>query len=91
MIFTHDKVSFMGFDVQHVKSPADSLLAFLAEKDVILKDSVSAWLKNLTANESQHYMATDSVKKNWFGFLKIYSGHFFKKKRLVIESRRSCG
>jgi len=61
-----EMVEFVGFDLQHLGRAADSLFAFLNRKDRVLKDTVSAWISGLTKNESEHYMATDSMKNSWY-------------------------
>jgi erythromycin esterase len=60
-----DKIQFAGFDLQDLKSPADSLSVFLKRRDTQLSDSIFSMLAGLLQNPQLHYSATDNDKYAW--------------------------
>jgi erythromycin esterase len=60
-----DPVQFAGFDIQDLRSPADSLAVYLKRKDPLLADSVSSMLLPLLQNPQSHYAATAGDKAAW--------------------------
>jgi erythromycin esterase len=61
-----DMVEFVGFDMQNLKQPIDSLFSFLKKRDTALYNSVSKNLSDLKQNGPNSYNASDSSKKEWF-------------------------
>lgn len=74
-----DKVHFVGFDIQNLTQPMDSLYAFLNRMDVILYKDASSLLEGLKQQGANSYAVTDSVKLKWFQnaetVLEILSNH----------------
>jgi erythromycin esterase len=60
-----DKIQFAGFDLQDIRSPADSLSVFLKRKDPGFADSVFATLSGLLQNTQTHYTASENDKYAW--------------------------
>jgi erythromycin esterase len=83
----NDKISFVGFDMQDIKSSADSLLGFLRAKDVSLYDTASFVLKSMLQNVPLHYNATDSSKRVWLGdAIKIFNKVTDRQHRWLASS-----
>ena len=61
-----DMVEFVGFDMQNLKQPIDSLFSFLKRQDTALYNSVSKHLSDLKQNGTNSYNASDSTKQEWF-------------------------
>lgn len=60
-----DKVSFVGFDMQNLSLPIDSLYAFAERRSASLFASVSGLLDDLKRDGTNSYMMADSVKLSW--------------------------
>ncbi len=65
LIHEGDEIAFVGYDIQEITQPIDSLLSFLFEMDPILLAQVEKALTDLRANGSQYYYVSDSVKEAW--------------------------
>ena len=61
----HDKVEFVGFDIQNLALPVDSLLAFLSRRSPELAETSAQLLGDLKENGMNGYFATESVKLGW--------------------------
>ena len=61
-----DKVDFVGFDMQNLQLPLDSLSGFLQLRSTVLHQRVNLLLENLKREGARHWMASDSAKLSWF-------------------------
>jgi erythromycin esterase len=59
-------VEFVGFDMQNLQQPIDSLFSFLKRQDSALFLSTSNKLSDLKKNGANSYSASDSTKQEWF-------------------------
>jgi len=60
-----DQLSFVGFDMQEINRPIDSLFAFLKNLDTVLFEKSKTTLKSLKDNGSRSYEVNDSTKLSW--------------------------
>lgn len=60
-----DQVSFVGFDMQEVDGPVDSLLSFLFIQDVELYEKYKLELLEIKKESKNTYQVTDSTKFKW--------------------------
>jgi erythromycin esterase len=60
-----DQVSFVGFDMQEVAGPVDSLLSFLLIQDVELYEKYKLELLEIKKESKNIYQVTDSTKLKW--------------------------
>jgi len=60
-----DMVEFVGFDMQNLNQPIDSLFSFVMKQDLALYNSVSKNLSDLKQNGPNSYTASDSSKWAW--------------------------
>jgi erythromycin esterase len=63
--YPDDKVEFVGFDMQAVAQPLDSLYSFLQATDTAVFWAVNKLLAGLKKNWPTIYSATDSAKHQW--------------------------
>ena len=63
---SEDKVQFVGFDVQNLALPLDSLLAFAKHYLKHSFSKIDSLLADLRHNGSKSYMVSDSTKYLWF-------------------------
>ena len=61
-----DKVEFVGFDIQNINPPMDSLLAFVKRQSPAMLNGIHTALDDLKKNGANFFIATDSAKLNWF-------------------------
>lgn len=76
-----DMVEFVGFDVQNLNQPIDSLFSFLKKQDPGLYTSVSKNLSDLKQNGANSYTASDSSKQEWFNHALQTLDEFSKRKQ----------
>jgi erythromycin esterase len=62
----NDKLSFVGFDMQEIGRPVDSLISFLKDQDIDLYKKNTGFLEDLKENGPKSYTVSDSVKLLWF-------------------------
>lgn len=60
-----DQVSFVGFDMQEVERPVDSLMSFLLTKDIELYEQYKLELLEIKKGSKSIYQVTDSTKLKW--------------------------
>lgn len=60
-----DQVSFVGFDMQEVDRPVESLLSFLSKQDIELYEKYKLELLEIKKGSKNTYQVTDSTKLKW--------------------------
>jgi erythromycin esterase len=69
-----DKVSFMGFDIQQLNLPLDSLFAYLERQSPSLLQEASSRLEALKNNVNNYYTLSDNEKlKAWKNATTVYN------------------
>jgi erythromycin esterase len=87
----NDKLSFVGFDIQEISRPLDSLISFLKEQDIDLYYRKSHFLKELKENGPKSYAVTDSIKLVWSNEAKeMLNDVQFKSTQWISTSKNSA-
>lgn len=62
----NDPVEFVGYDMQDLKAPMDSLYGFLEKKSPELLRPIASLLADLKENGNNYFMMSDSTKLEWY-------------------------
>ncbi len=84
-----DPVQFVGYDMQELDPPLDSLYAFLEKRSSKLLKSVSNKLKDLKQNGNNYFMAADSTKLNWYNSATAAFSEIKKQETIWLEASKS--
>lgn len=76
-----DMVEFVGFDMQNLQLPIDSLYSFLKRQDSALFLSTSNKLSDLKKNGANSYSASDSTKLQWYLHAQKTLDEFLERKQ----------
>jgi erythromycin esterase len=86
----NDKLSFVGFDMQEIGRPVDSLISFLKDRDIDLYKKNTDFLKDIKENGPQSYSVSDSVKLLWFNAAKEILNEVKVKSTQLISTLKSA-
>ncbi len=81
-IHPKDQIEFVGFDVQELKPPLDSLYGFLKQRSLPLYYSSKKRLSDLEKRGTNPFVISDSTKRNWF---KVATTVYNKVKNQSVE------
>jgi len=85
-----DMVEFVGFDMQNLQQPIDSLFSFLKTQDSALFLSTSNKLSDLKKKGVNSYNASDSTKQEWFMDAQRTLDELLKRKTLWLSKAENA-
>lgn len=82
----NDKVQFVGFDIQHLYSPIDSLKSFLEEISPETLQKYTPFLEDIWDNSYNHFNISDSAKLEWLSKANaLYDDVSINKKKWIVN------